>query len=506
MSVASSARGKRAGSVDTQVLFGQLTAPKSKPKKMVQVTGKDTVLVRDPIYLEKVGGIQESDSIVIPLSDLQRLKATAHKTARELAEEHRQALLQDNEERQKTSEARKEKMMRLEEERRKRRELSEMEKVELEEKNAILRKARQALDESMDDVKAMNQMMLYAKVATIRDAQLDEKEFLSHEKAELERVQDTVMEIERLKALQMYEEREQRRLEDQRRGAAVIVEQISDRMAQKQREEDLRAQERAYVLKQIEALRLEEIEQQKQRKDAAAKLMQQVNEANAAALHIKEERALADRLEDQKIVEYRKRREEQERARETEIKAEKARKEAEVAKLRARQEKAQDKASELDALRAKRAIEAAERAAREKAAQEAARHAAINAELAAARKIQQAEKEKRIADQAALEQDEFNRIISVQLQHEAAEKKRAKEEAETRKHHAQELRNQISSLEEKHLQQRRDFLEEGNLVRAQVALERKKLEQIKTRKIDELKKAGVPDKYTSDLARKKLAT
>ena len=33
----------------------------------------------------------------------------------------------------------------------------------------------QALDEEMDDVKHMNQMMLYSKIVTIRDAQIQEK-------------------------------------------------------------------------------------------------------------------------------------------------------------------------------------------------------------------------------------------------------------------------------------------------------------------------------------------
>merc|ERR1719408_621403 len=144
------------------------------------------------------------------------------------------------------------------------------------------------LDEDMDDVKHMNQMMLYSKIVTIRDAQIQEKRSVQAERQEEERQLDMMMEIERLKALKMYEEREKARLDDQRRGAQVIVEQIKDRQAQRMREEESRDQERSFILKQIDALKEEEVEQQKAKKLAAGRLMNEVNAANSAAMKIKE--------------------------------------------------------------------------------------------------------------------------------------------------------------------------------------------------------------------------
>jgi len=173
--------------------------------------------------------------------------------------------------------------------------------------------------------------------------------------------------------------------------------------------------------------------------------------------------------------------------------------------LRAQQEKAADKAAEMDALRAKRAMEGAERAAREKARQEERRIAAINAELHEARQQQQAEKERRLAEQAKFERDEFERIIAVQMQQEDAERNRQYEEKTMRQQHAAELRCQIAAREERCLQDRRDFLEEGNVIRSQIHAERKKLEKIKDRKINQLQKAGVPEKYWAELARKKIS-
>merc|ERR1719343_1426056 len=179
--------------------------------------------------------------------------------------------------------------------------------------NSVLRKAKQMLDEDMDDVKHMNQMMLYSKIVTIRDAQIQEKRNVQAEKEEEERQLDAMMEIERLKALKMYEGREKERLESQRSGAKVIIEQIKDRQAQRMREEEQRDQERAFILKQIDALKAEEIEQQKQKKLAAERLMIEVNTANSAAMKIKEDKMLAEKLEEQKIIEYQQDRERRER-------------------------------------------------------------------------------------------------------------------------------------------------------------------------------------------------
>ena len=55
----------------------------------------------------------------------------------------------------------------------------------------------------------MNQMMLYSKCVTIRDKQLDEKRNIIEQKLKEEEKMDLMMEIERLKALKFYEEREQ---------------------------------------------------------------------------------------------------------------------------------------------------------------------------------------------------------------------------------------------------------------------------------------------------------
>merc|ERR1719161_3124480 len=297
------------------------------PDKEIAIVGKDTVQVRK---LNKgKAGPTKNDAVVIPASELNRLKDNATLLTKEEEQERKMRAAEAYEARMKKSKDRKEKMMQMEEERKKNALLSDFEKDERAQKNGVLEKAKRMLDEEMDDVKHMNQMMLYSKIVTIRDAQIQEKRYVQQEKEEEERELDMMMEIERLKGLKMYEEREKIRIEDQRKGAQVIIEQIKDRQAGRMREEEQRDQERAFILRQIDALKQEEVEQAKAKKVAANRLMEEVNTANSAAMKIKEEKMLAEKLEDQKILEYQRNKE----MRERELEEEKAHMAAEKEKV-----------------------------------------------------------------------------------------------------------------------------------------------------------------------------
>lgn len=65
----------------------------------------------------------------------------------------------------------------------------------------------------------MNQMVLYSKVVTIRDKQLEENKRLEQEWIEEQKKLDLMMEIERLKVLQEEEEREVRKIAARKAGA-----------------------------------------------------------------------------------------------------------------------------------------------------------------------------------------------------------------------------------------------------------------------------------------------
>lgn len=104
----------------------------------------------------------------------------------------------------------------------------------------LLANAQHQMNEEHDDVKHMNQMVLYSKVVTVRDKQLEENKHLESEWQAEQKKLDLMMEIQRLKALKAEEERERLRVEAQRRGAAVIIDQIKEREVVRVKEREQR--------------------------------------------------------------------------------------------------------------------------------------------------------------------------------------------------------------------------------------------------------------------------
>jgi len=94
------------------------------------------------------------------------------------------------------------------------------------------------------------------------------------------------------------------------------------------------------------------------------------------------------------------------------------------------------------------------------------------------------DREKRLAEQAKQERDEFLRIIEKQREVQEQEKRIEEEKKELMKKHSQQLRGQISNNEEKGKQDRLDYLEEGKKVRQKIVDERKKIEAIKQKKLE----------------------
>lgn len=89
----------------------------------------------------------------------------------------------------------------------------------------------------------MLQLILNAKCHAIRDAQLLEKVEVKKEMLEEETRLDEMMELERRKALQEYEEREKARQIERIKGAQVIQRQIADNEQKRLLDEQKKDQE-----------------------------------------------------------------------------------------------------------------------------------------------------------------------------------------------------------------------------------------------------------------------
>ena len=96
---------------------------------------------------------------------------------------------------------------------------TEQQKYQNAKNDTLLSKAQKKMDNDLDDVKQMNQKVLYSKVVTIRDKQLEENKRLESEWIEEQKKLDLMMEIERLKVLQEEEERDIRKIAARKQGA-----------------------------------------------------------------------------------------------------------------------------------------------------------------------------------------------------------------------------------------------------------------------------------------------
>jgi len=453
---------------------------------------------------EQMANMIGADSVVISGGELMRLKEAA--TVITPAEAAYQASLKAE---QKAStmavaRARKEKIISMEAERKKNEAKSDLEMEAIEKDKHTMGRADFLVDEQRDDVKRMNQFVRYSKCATIRDAQLEEKKALQRQEEEEEMRLDEVMEHERVRAVELYEQREAQRAVDRKHGKDVIVEQIKARERERLLQQEILEQERDGMLRQLERLKEEDLLKAEMKKEAAKKLMGEVASSNSQMIRMKELKRRKEIDEDQRIASYLEEKAAREQAHQDELDRIAAEKEAETVKLRQQQEKASDKKSELDALRAKRSMEQFEREWRQKERAAIEKQKMQNKILHEARVQQKKEKERRLETVAKSERNEFDRIVQVQREAEAVESEKEYQMKDSRYKHRRDVQEQISKNEGRRRQERLDYLEEGRKLRKEIEKEKSHLLNIKDRKVEELRTAGVPDKYLTELMRHKV--
>ena len=100
---------------------------------------------------------------------------------------------------------------------------------EMDEREYALKVAEAKANEELDEVKAMNEEMMCARVRTIRDAQLELNKQRRKEEKEEEARMAKMLEEGRQRALQIYANRERMLLEQRKKGGAVILAQIEEK-------------------------------------------------------------------------------------------------------------------------------------------------------------------------------------------------------------------------------------------------------------------------------------
>ncbi|XP_072284597.1 cilia- and flagella-associated protein 45 [Pyxicephalus adspersus] len=475
-----------------------LSAPTgSRKPETIRIITSD--LIRDLVVpSEDPSGL----SIIMSPYDFRRIKSAARVPTKEEREMAAQALKEEKEATIEAVNERKNYMKQKEMLRKKNEKLSDLEQEAQQRAQYLLQRANAMRMEQEDEIKKLNEMILNAKCHAIRDAQMLERKVITNELEEESKRLDQMMEVERQKAIKLQEEIDEMRKKERIRGKLHIIHQMSENEESRLLEEEQREQEAQQMLQYLEELQMEDYKDMERKRKEQLEIQAEIKLINAENERKKIERKEQERLADLQVLEYTK----QKMAREAEYEAEqekiKKEKEMEVARLRALQERAQDHRAEQDALRAKRNQEAMERAWRQKEKEEAIKQAKVNTMLRKARLEQVEQKEHFLAVQAQRDRAEFERVLKVQQS--LVEKELKEQEGKTNqlRRHASELRRQVREHEQKQVMDRISYFEEGKRLDEEARQRRARLDDLKQKKLGELRNAGLPDKYCSMVARK----
>jgi len=158
---------------------------------------------------------KQADAILINEKELKRIKDSTKMVGKEQEAEEKKRLAEEKQRERDAAELLKTKIKTLDQTRTKKIPITTYHRDGVETTQG---KAQKAMEENLDAVKNMNTMANFAKCATIRQRQLEEAKELERLKKEDDQRMDMMMELERLKALQFHEEREQIKKQNQLQG------------------------------------------------------------------------------------------------------------------------------------------------------------------------------------------------------------------------------------------------------------------------------------------------
>eukprot|EP01039_Chlorochromonas_danica_P009593 gene9593-10603_t len=436
-------------------------------------------------------------AVVISADELYRIKNEAViKSESELLAE-RELARKQKEERERIARERKDRMRELEKRAASLAKKSDSEIAEDARKKAIREMAEKQIDLSQDTVKLLSSMGQRAIAFTIRDQQLEEKKRLQDIERKVEQRTDMMMELDRLKELQLREEEDLAKRSKRVEDRSVINEQIAARQKARLLELEAREQENLAMRHLMRKYEEEDEVAAARRRVEIERSRAEVVKANEEAIErkklvkVQEKKELEDILiyQAMKDAEFAKR-EEEERA------IEKAKKERQ-AKLLAEQEKAQNNAGKLDELRARRAAEAKERQERQREKEEALKKKADLKVLLESRAKQAADKAERA--KAIKEQEKEELLTQFQYSKRLAE--REEEEARRKAEKVVQFRTTLQAqIEEiQRVRSRQRSAGDGTTIREDLIREEEKLRVIRDRMVRDLESQGVNPKYLSEM-------
>lgn len=470
-------------------LFGKKTGSRSRigrtGARMVGGNGNGHNAGADPLFLTR--------------SEWQRIKASTKIVTDDIRRQEEKEARERQFEAQKEAKAKRDQMAKLEAKRIANLPKSYLQQRQAKENKALLKKATFLREETQDDVKSMNAMVQYARTVAVRDNQLKEKQ-LHKQLDKLENIrQGLIMEIDRLKKVKFYYDRQQKIRAQAKDGCKHITRQIEQNEARKRHQRVLLNEEQERMKARMAVLNAEEEEVKRHKKAQAKVMLDSILADNAQSIANKQRLRQLDIEEDKRIERYQAELRAKEAAAEAEKERLAAEREAQLTKMRAEQQKVADHSAALDALRAKRAAEANERKARQRELREAEERRKKIEDLQKYRAMQQLAQVHAVQEVRREEEEEYNRNYAVRKKNYAKAQEDLKRLHDRRIKHRDDLKQSIIDRDRHRKETQQNFITLGHATFKKTEKELDELNQIKARKIAELRQIGVPEKYLAEL-------
>ena len=351
------------------------------------------------------------------------------------------------------------------------------------------------VDPNDDAIKDLNILCKHAKIATIRDRQLDERKQMENLYKKKEERLDLMMELERLKEIKFKEEKEKQIKKLNNESKEIIIDQILDNERVRIKKREMIEKEKIQMKMQLEKFEEEEkkrILHEKQLKEARIRECLNVDKF---ALLLKQKKKIEEKEEELKDHKYNIEKAKKEEEYIKEKKRIALEKEKEIQLMREKQKKAQDKQAEMDAIRAQRDYEEAERKAKLKEKEDEIIKQKKLMECIRENERHKKVKELQMNEEIRKEKEEYEKMRKEREKEIEEEKERKREKIKLIMENGNFVKNQIKEKEEKERGNWKEKYEEGRKVKQMHEDYYNSIEMIKQQKIAELKALNIKDKY-----------
>ncbi|XP_020500252.1 cilia- and flagella-associated protein 45 isoform X1 [Labrus bergylta] len=486
----------------TKLDIGSNSACKSKNKsrhcqdgEVVQIITKDLIRnLRIPLK-DSLG-----EFIILPSAEYERLASMSRVPMKEERVGPTEACHLKKEEEE--AEDRKHKILEADLARRKRKGLTELELESQNHAQRLIEYSNGLRLEQEEEIKKLNMLILSAQCQATRDAQIKEKKQIQAELSEEEKRLDDMMEVDRRKALATMEQIDELVKDQRMNGMQQIYNQILQRLEDEQLLKEMKEQEKQQMRENQEKMNLEDLKALEKKREEQQRLLGEVRHINAETMWAKEQRREEEKLADMRDMEYIKNKLEREAEFEAEQRCIKKQKELEIARMRAKQQRAKDYKAEQDEIRTMRNQEVTDREWRRKEKDLAAKKTQEEGMLRMARLEQVRCKEHLLSIEAGREKAEIERLLEVQQEAINKQKEVEEKQRQNAKHHAEAIRHQVKEQQLSTILKRREIFKEAECLVEEARQRRARLNEIKMKKLKELKATGLSEKYCSEVERK----